>query len=105
VCYGHSGHGGGRDVASRCRETSAVHYCNSSDDDSDNDDPDYEDTRVVGDVNGDNSDDVGIINEGSLDDIVVPLAKIIKHDHENVYDVAFLAYNYDPPFGPHGEIF
>jgi hypothetical protein len=42
---------------------------------------------------------------GSLDDIVVPAAKTINHDRENVSAVAFLAYNYDSPVGQHGEIF
>jgi hypothetical protein len=64
--YGHSGHRGGRGVASRLGEGSTVCNLNCSDDDSDNDDLDYEDTGVDGDVNRNDSDDFDIINERSV---------------------------------------
>ncbi len=54
--YGRSGHGGGCGVASGHREGSAVHNCNFSDDDSEDDDPYYEDTGVDGDVDGEDFD-------------------------------------------------
>jgi hypothetical protein len=92
-------------VASGWGEGSAVSSLNSSDDDSNNDDPDRENTGVDGDVNGDDADDFNIINEVSLGDIIIPVAKIMNHDRKNVGLLLFFAYNYAPPLGPHGEIF
>jgi hypothetical protein len=74
VRYGHSGCGGGPGVTRGVGKGSAVSNLNSSYDDSGNDDPDYKDTRVDGDVNGDDYNDFDIINEGSPGDNVVLVA-------------------------------